>query len=617
MFVKRLYLALGFIVLLLLQTLPPRSVVLAYQTWNDVNALQSAFDTDRTSVTDAARALVRDGRTWRSELASWLTIAPQFNFLPQPGGDLAQVPQFASLTDALFNGVEPSLALYDSLQTTLAREKSFGPALISLAQENAIQIERAHAALDTVKLERAKLNERELAPNTHAFLRMLDRALAEWNSALRLLHAAPALLGNDAPRRYLVLAQNNDELRATGGFISAVGVLRVERGEISVEWFGDSFAVDDLTLIHPQPPAPLQKYMWASQWLMRDSNWYADFPTSAGIAQSMYERDRHVKTDGVIAVDTRFLPRLVGALDKVELAGQSLAPENVIGRLKESWQPMPPGDMSAAWFENDRKNFLSELVNGTLIRLRSGEVRTNALAQAFWRGLREKSIQLYVNDADAQNAILEAGWGGAAAPAADDYLFVVDSNVGFNKVNARVSREIRYTVRLHEQRADATAEITYTNPSRAAEGDCNLLKQDKDNTYASMEQSCYWNYVRVLAPRAAHFVSADGVTDASKIQENDAVSAFGGYAIIPRSTTQTVIFNYTLPESLLTANTYTLRVQQQAGAAGTPITIRVEIPAGYRVQGTSHTIVRQEENVIEFREMLYQDMTFKIFLNEK
>ncbi|TAH50490.1 MAG: DUF4012 domain-containing protein [Chloroflexota bacterium] len=609
---RKIFLALGFLVLVLLYTIPPRTAVLAFETWRDVNAVQAAFDGDENNVTDAARALLGDARAWHAELAPFIADAARFAWLPHYGGDFAQVEKFAALADELVIAAEPTLKLYDALHENLASQRSFGAALIDFSRANAAQIELAQAALTRVEHARAKIDERELSPQAHALLRTVDRALNEWDAALRLLGDAPQLLGNDAPRHYLILAQNNDELRATGGFISAVGVLRVERGEISVVWFGDSFAVDDLSLVHSPPPAPLQKYMWASQWLLRDSNWYADFPTSARVAQGMYENDRHLKTDGVIAVDMRFLPRLVQAM-QVELDGEPLSQNNVLARLKASWQPMPPGDMSAEWFKSDRKNFLSELMNGMLTRFRAGDIKTNALAQALWRGLREKSAQIYLNDADAEQAILDANWGGAVDAGAQDYLFVVDSNVGFNKVNARVTREIFYDVNLGENKA--TVEIVYKNPSRAAEGECDLLKQHKDTTYASMEQSCYWNYVRVLAPRGSQFVLAKGVSDAGVADDMEAVTAFGGYAIIPRNTTRTVKFDYALPARLIHNNTYSLKLQQQAGAPATPLTVRVKIPDDYSVRGASHPFTWRGQNILEFQEMLWQDTTIHVYLN--
>lgn len=603
----------GVVLLLMLQLTPPSTAALAVLTWKDVRALEQAFNADGASVTESARALVRDARAWQSASAPFVRAASGYAWVPLLGGDLGQAPQLAQFLDATLDAVEPSLTLYERLDAGLGQDDSFGGALISFAGENENEIFRAQSLLASAMQTRANIDERSLSPTMHGLLRNADRALMEWDASLRLVGQAPELFGDVSPRYYMVLAQNNDEIRATGGFISAVGVLAVERGDIRVEWFGDSFAADDLTLIHPKPPAPLEKYMWASQWLLRDSNWDADFPTSARRAQAMWEFDRHLPTDGVIAVDTRFLPRLVGAMGDMSLGGQPLMQDNVIRLLKESWQPMPPGDMNAAWFENDRKSFLADLMNGMLKRLRAGDVRANALAQALWRGLREKSVQIYLKDADAEQALFDAGWSGAVTPGTQDYMYVVDSNVGFNKVNARVKREILYAVRLNENGGDVTLDITYDNPARAAEGECDLLKQHKDSTYASMEQSCYWNYVRALAPRESDFISAQGVDDARVAEDSDSVTVLGGYITVPRNTRETVRFRYTVPASVIRDGMYALKVQQQPGADGTAVTVRVELPAGMQVRGTSHAVARREGRVLEFRETLYQDMTFKIF----
>lgn len=610
---RQITIVVGVALLLLLQVTPPRTAALAVLTWKDVLALQRTFDKDGVSVTASARAVVGDARAWQSESAPLVRAAPAFAWLPLLGGDLGQAAQLAKFLDATLDAVEPSLALYELLIVRLGQDDSFGAALIEFAKENETEIFKARASLASAIEARAKIDEHSLSPAAQRILRDADRALLEWDAALRLVMQAPELFGDASPRYYLVLAQNNDEIRATGGFISAVGVLKVERGEIGVEWFGDSFAADDLTLIHPKPPLPLQKYMWASQWLLRDSNWDADFPTSARRAQTMWAFDRHLRTDGVIAVDTRFLPRLVGAMGDVKLDGQPLAQENVIQMLKESWQPMPPGDMSAAWFENDRKSFLADLMNGLLERFRAGDAQANALATALWRGLREKSVQIYLENADAEKALVDAGWGGAVIPGEHDYLFVVDSNVGFNKVNARVKRAIAYSVRLDKNGGEATVEITYDNPSRGAEGGCDLLKQHKNDTYASMEQSCYWNYVRVLAPHGSRFVAAEGVSEGGVTEDKENVTEFGGYVVVPRNTRETVRFRYTVPTSVMEGGMYALKVQQQAGADGTPVTVRVELPPGLWVRDTSHTVTRREGQVLEFHETLYQDMTFKIF----
>ncbi|HZQ05684.1 MAG TPA: hypothetical protein VFD70_03840, partial [Anaerolineae bacterium] len=272
-----------------------------------------------------------------------------------------------------------------------------------------------------------------------------------------------------------------------------------------------------------------------------------------------------------------------------------------------------PGDMSEAWFASDRKNFLSELFNALMLRVETGSVHSSALAQALWRGLREKSVQMYFNDDEAEQAVLDANWGGAVNPGVGDSLFIVDSNVGFNKVNARVTRAITYSVNLNTN--TASVEITYANPSVATNDACNLIHQHKDNTYASMEQSCYWNYVRILAPAGSHFLSAQGVTDAGDADDIGTVAAFGGYAIIPRAATRAVRFDYTLPRSILHADTYWLHVQQQAGLAATPITVRVELPHELQLQSATHDYTWRDASTIEIYEMLDRDIDITLYFN--
>ena len=83
-------------------------------------------------------------------------------------------------------------------------------------------------------------------------------------------HLGATSLGADGPRTYLLLAQNNDELRATGGFISGAGHVTIDRGKITSLILKDSYAVDTWDQPHPEPPGPLRKYMATDLWVLRD-----------------------------------------------------------------------------------------------------------------------------------------------------------------------------------------------------------------------------------------------------------------------------------------------------------------------------------------------------------
>src|ERR1044071_2653082 len=80
-------------------------------------------------------------------------------------------------------------------------------------------------------------------------------ALVGHGSAVRaLLELGPGLAGLDRPKTYLILVENEDELRATGGYITAAGTVTVHYGRITNLAIEDAFAIDDLKLAYPRPP---------------------------------------------------------------------------------------------------------------------------------------------------------------------------------------------------------------------------------------------------------------------------------------------------------------------------------------------------------------------------
>ncbi len=117
-----------------------------------------------------------------------------------------------------------------------------------------------------------------LHPRLAGLLARVDPLLPLARAGLQASQAAPGLLGADKPVAYLILAQNNHELRATGGFISGAGLIRIDKGNIVELKLTDSYAIDDLSQPHPAPPAALASQMGAQILLLRDSNWSPDFP---------------------------------------------------------------------------------------------------------------------------------------------------------------------------------------------------------------------------------------------------------------------------------------------------------------------------------------------------
>ncbi len=274
-----------------------------------------------------------------------------------------------------------------------------------------------------------------------------------------------------------MLAQNNDELRGTGGFISGAGHVTFDRGKITDLTLADSYAVDNFEQPHTAPPAPLAKYMAADLWLLRDSNWSPDFPEAADVARALYLQDRGIQTDGAVALDLEAVRLLVGAVGPLQVPGinEPVTGDNAIQWMKAAWQaPVgsetgPETGGGTAWWEQ-RKDFMGELVKAALGRVQGGPLQSGAdidmaaLARALYTALEARNLQVAVDDPALAALLAERRWDGGVRPPDDsDFLLVVDSNVGFNKANLLVQQRIDYTVEEQDGRLVASLKLTYTH----------------------------------------------------------------------------------------------------------------------------------------------------------
>ncbi len=526
---------------------------------------------------DAARRLVASARRdwgFAVEAAAW------FGWVPGIGGDLAALPHLAN---AAQNALDGGALLYGEVKLAVAAlPDGAGAMLAALATRtpgDPQALRQAEEALRRASEAWGRVDTRRLSPRLARFVPLVNRALPVLAAAPDLLRAAPELLGADGPRRYLILAQNSDEIRATGGFISGVGIVEVNRGEITSVTFADSYSVMDLTKPHPIPPVALETHMWAQILLLRDANWWADFPTSARKAWELYEQDTGKKVHGVVAIDTPALQLLVAAADPIRLEeyNDTITADNLLERIQHYWaSPVGGPDIASndpQWWKL-RKNFMGVLAKSVIERLmkHTGDLDMAEVAQTTLRLLNERHLLLFLPP--VQDALHRQKWDGAIVPAQGDYLFVVDSNVGFNKVNPMIRQSITYTVNL----ADATAllQIGYAHGSQARLDVC-VHESRYGDTYQDMMDRCYWDYVRVFAPAGAELLAREGLEDGDLAESEAGLAVWDGLLVLKPGEAQEVTFRYRLPASVA-QSAYRLYVQKQPGTWGIPL--RVVIRGG-------------------------------------
>ena len=144
---------------------------------------------------------------------------------------------------------------------------------------------------------------------------MLDEAI----SATTFL---TSFLGYDEPRTYLLIGQNQNEIRATGGFIGVAVQVTLDGGELTELVFHDSTEVDAPPYAeNPIPPEGVYWYLWMDRLLFRDANWNPHFPDSAAKVAEIFELAQGVKVDGVITSSKKMAHELVALFGDITVPG--------------------------------------------------------------------------------------------------------------------------------------------------------------------------------------------------------------------------------------------------------------------------------------------------------
>ncbi len=293
---------------------------------------------------------------WIPRVGPLLEVSPELLEIAVAGGDLAIHG---------YSGFEPLLIEFQrSSNDNLTINQ-----LVHKLDVVQINFRNANEAYERLEMARAGIKSPDRLPwRIRSLLYEFDRLLPMAKTGLLLAQAAPDLLGRDGRRTYLILAQNEDEIRATGGFISGTGIISIDNGEISSMSFEDADLIGDVNLKpYNWPPAPFQAFMGLDYFLFRDANFWPDFPTSAEQAMTLYSYDRNTHIDGVIAIDQEFLRLLVRATGPINVRAldRTINASNVVDLMREQWGPQAGED----YWMIQRNDFMQPLAEALFSKL--------------------------------------------------------------------------------------------------------------------------------------------------------------------------------------------------------------------------------------------------------
>ena len=396
-----------------------------------------------------------------------------------------------------------------------------------------------------------------------------------------MLQNAPYLLGMDSPRTYLILFQNDKELRPTGGFMTAYAIMKVDKAKFTPVSSNDIYNLDAQYKPSIPAPDPIVKYIKGPYILsqnlrLRDMNWSPDFAVSMQTFSTAIKQVGITNIDGIIGVDTQLLTNLLDAIGPIGVPGfgnfsTKIDPQcncaQVIHELESFadvegpiiWDPVTGKIILRPPNSDNRKKIIGPLMNSIMANaMGQPKDKLAGLFQAAFKSLIEKHVLFYLFDQNVEKAVADVGMGGTLKDYNGDYLHVNDANLGGRKSNLYATEDVDQDIKISgDGSVTKTVTITYKNP------------QSQDGWLNSVLPT----WVRVYVPKGSTLITSEGLEAKADPYEDLGNTVFAGYFQLRPEGVSKVTFQYKLPFKV--SKTYNLLIQKQPGTDGFLYTINL------------------------------------------
>ena len=378
-----------------------------------------------------------------------------------------------------------------------------------------------------------------------------------------ILLNVPPVLGEPNEKTYLILFQNDKELRPTGGFITAYAIAKIKEGKLISIVSDDIYNLD--RRLGSQEPAPtaVRDYLRVPYLYIRDTNLSPDFGESMKKFEEFYNRvPNAAKIDGIIALDTEFVRSLLEITGPVttnvykETFSSDVSQygvSDVVYKLE-----LYSEQLLAA--TEKRKDLIGDLMASLIQKI-------YVLPKNKWSPLLftvkemadEKHIIANLHDEKVQNILEKYNFAGRIKDYGGDYLHVNDANFAGRKANLYIKQKIEQDINI-DKGGKVTKKVTVTieNPK----------------PFDGWLNSTYYDWMRILVPAGSELISSESYSSVSKTDELGK-KVFTTYTFAKPLGENRVSVTYTLPFPVKKGEEYKLLVQKQPGTLGSEVIIRL------------------------------------------
>jgi len=391
-------------------------------------------------------------------------------------------------------------------------------------------------------------------------LKIASETLTEAKPLISLL---PELLGQSGEKTYMLLFQNDAEIRPTGGFMTAYAYIKVIKGKITPLDSYDIYQLDSRFTKNVPAPDVIKKYLEENVWHLRNMNISPDFRVSMDTFTG-FLRDipGNRAVDGIIAMDTQVPVKLIEILGPIGVGGwgnftaeidKRCDCAQVIYALEEI------ADKPTNKINEGRKAVLGPLMHSIMANaMGSPKSSWPKLVNAGIDMIRQKHVLMYFFDSKLQTLAESFNAAGRITPAEGDYLHINGANFGGAKSNMFVKEQVEQDYEISDSgEITKTVTVSYNNPYPGS--DCNLERG------GLCLNGRLRQYVRFYVPKGSTLVEMIGSEVAATSTEDLGKTVFEGFFTLRPQSQSKLVVKYRLPGTYTTPLPLTIQKQPGTG----------------------------------------------------
>jgi len=296
-----------------------------------------------------------------------------------------------------------------------------------------------------------------------------------------VLASARLFLGFENDKRYLLVFQNNAEMRASGGFIGSFAIIDFRNGEIKNIEVPSGGSYDTEGGLFERIIAPEPFHLINPLWHFWDANWWPDWPKSAEKLMWFYEKSGGSTVDGVISLTPTAIEDILRIIGPVYidsefqlLNGSMEINSDNFWEITQTFSEQKPLD-HPGYFQNpyisasstnasstneNEPNVAPKKIIGCLMDKIIEKISNNkdkdslfSLVKIIEDNFIKKHILMYFTDEELQASAVKYGFDGGIKETSRDYLMVVNTNIGGAKSDRKIKEEITHEAQVDENGA--------------------------------------------------------------------------------------------------------------------------------------------------------------------